>query len=60
MRCTCLIGRQICYPGHIDGDNTHASGAPAGTEEASGFLRSSRRSRRSLQHKQELNEVHIT
>ena len=33
-----LIGRQICDPGHIDGDNTHASGALAGTEEASGLL----------------------
>jgi len=33
-----LIGRQICDPGHIDRDNTHASGALAGTEEASGLL----------------------
>ena len=33
-----LIGRQIGDSGHIDGDNAHASGALAGTEESSGLL----------------------
>ena len=30
--------RQICDSGHIDGDNAHASGALAGTEESHGLL----------------------